>query len=339
MTVNSPSISVVVTTCEGNTTLVRCINSILACGYQDVEIIVVDNRPQTSSAAAVLEEHFANDARVRYARETRPGLSYARNAGLRLAEGEIVAFTDDDVVVDENWLRAIAQAFVPGVGCVTGLIMPLAIETPAQALFERFAGFGKGLERRCFELADSGEDRLFPYAPGAFGSGANTALRKSLAERLGGFDVKLGTGTIARGGEDLDLYIRLLLAGEKIVYEPAALLYHEHPSDPQGLRRRAFDYGVGLTAMLAKQLFGGPRRPLLRAAPAGISYLFDPRSRKNVSRGDGYPRKLVLLEVFGMLVGPFAYALSAYRPRPPRIGMKTGIPTAAHNPHDRQALR
>jgi GT2 family glycosyltransferase len=339
MTVDSPSISVVVTTCEGNTTLIRCINSILACDYKDAEVIVVDNRPQTSSATAALNEHFANDARVRYTREALPGLSYARNAGLRLADGEIVAFTDDDVVVDENWLQAIANAFVPGVGCVTGLIMPLVIDTPAQALFERFAGFGKGFERRCFELADRDEDRLFPYAPGTFGSGANTALRKSLAERLGGFDVKLGTGTVARGGEDLDLYIRLLLAGEKIVYEPAALLYHEHPSDAQGLRRRAFDYGVGLTAMLTKQLFDGPRRPLLRAAPAGISYLLDPKSRKNVSRGDGYPRKLVLLEAFGMLVGPFAYALSAYRPRPPRAGLRTAIPTVTHNPPDRQTLR
>ena len=292
MMAGSPSISVVVTTCAGSPSLVRCIRSILACDYKDVEVIVVDNRPRRSTASAVLAEHFARDARVRYAPEARRGLSYARNAGLELAEGEIVAFTDDDVVVDGGWLRAIAHAFAPAIGCVTGLIAPLATDTPTQALFEQFASFGKGLERHSFELADTREDRLFPYSAGAFGSGANTALRKSVALCLGGFDVKLGAGTAARGGEDLDMYIRLLLAGETIVYEPAAVLFHEHPSDRRGLRRRAFDYGVGLTAMLTKQLHSGPRLALLRAAPAGVGYLLDPRSRKNASRGAGYPRAL-----------------------------------------------
>ena len=120
MMAGSPSISVVVTTCAGSPSLVRCIRSILACDYKDVEVIVVDNRPRRSTASAVLAEHFARDARVRYAPEARRGLSYARNAGLELAEGEIVAFTDDDVVVDGGWLRAIAHAFAPAIGCVTG---------------------------------------------------------------------------------------------------------------------------------------------------------------------------------------------------------------------------
>ena len=149
---------------------------------------------------------------------------------------------------------------------------------------------------------------------------------------LGGFDVKLGAGTAARGGEDLDMYIRLLLAGETIVYEPAAVLFHEHPSDRRGLRRRAFDYGVGLTAMLTKQLHSGPRLALLRAAPAGVGYLLDPRSRKNASRGAGYPRALTMLEGLGMLLGPLAYALSAYRSRARRIHPRVTTPAAAHCP-------
>jgi O-antigen biosynthesis protein len=310
-----PLISVVVATCGNHSTLVRCVHSVLACDYENVEVIVVDNRPEAAAVSVVLAEHFADDARVKYVQEIRAGLSYARNKGLALAKGEFVVFTDDDVVVDGAWVRAIASAFTPGVSCVTGLIMPLAIDTPIQALFEQFAGFGKGLEHRSFQMADNHDDPLFPYAAGTFGSGANTALRRSVALRLGGFDVKLGAGTAACGGEDLDMYIKLLLAGEKIVYSPAAVLFHEHPSDQGGLRRRAFNYGVGLTAMLTKQMLTGPRLPLVRAAPAGVRYVLDARSRKNASRGADYPRTLTVLERFGMLAGPLAYALSARRSR------------------------
>ncbi len=310
-----PSISVVVTTCGDHSTLVRCIYTILACDYKNVEVIIVDNRPMIGTVGAVIGEHFAADPRVRYVQEARPGLSYARNAGLELAKGEIVAFTDDDVVVDAGWLQAIALSFTPGVSCVTGLIMPVAIDTPIQALFEQFAGFGKGFECRSFRYADIHNDPLFPYAAGMFGSGANTALLRSVALGLGGFDVHLGAGTAACGGEDLDMYIRLLLAGEQIVYSPAALLFHQHPSDGKGLRRRVFSYGVGLTAMLTKQLLAGPRLPLLRAAPAGVRYVLDSRSRKNASRDADYPLLLTILEWLGMLVGPFAYLLSVRQSR------------------------
>jgi GT2 family glycosyltransferase len=305
----------VITTCGNQSTLLRCVRSVLACDYEASEVIVVDNRPGLAATSALLAEHFSDDARVRYAAEPRAGLSHARNRGLVLAESELVAFTDEDVVVDLDWLRAIADGFTSGASCVTGLIRPLAIDTPAQSLFERFAGFGKGFERRSFETDEAIEDPLFPYAAGAFGSGANTALRRSVALGLGGFDVKLGAGTPACGGEDLDMYIRLLLAGERLVYSPAAVLYHEHPSRAAGLRRRVFSYGVGLTAMLTKQLITGPRLALLRAAPAGLRYVLDTRSRKNASRGSDYPRALTVLERLGMLAGPIAYALSAYRAR------------------------
>jgi GT2 family glycosyltransferase len=325
--VASPAITVVVTTCANAAALVRCVAAILACGYAPLEVVVVENRPDGSPTATELAERFGADARVRHVEEPRAGLSYARNAGLAHATGELVVFTDDDVIVDPGWLRAIAAAFAGGAGCVTGLIMPLAIDTPAQALFEQFAGFGKGFARRTFRLAEANGDPLFPYAAGSFGSGANTALRASVARRLGGFDVRLGAGTPACGGEDLDMYIRLLLAGEQIVYEPAALVFHEHPAQGSRLRRRGFDYGVGLTAMLTKQLLAGPRLPLLRAVPAGIRYIRDADSRKNASRGADYPRRLTALERLGMLAGPFAYASSRRRAR--RVARAAPSPSAS----------
>jgi GT2 family glycosyltransferase len=263
----------------------------------------------------------------------RPGLSNARNAGIGVARGEIVAFVDDDVVVDERWAHTVVGAFDdPSVGCVTGLIVPLSLGTREQALFDEFAGFGKGTEPQAFDLAAGRRDgTLFPYAAGTFGSGANTAIRTSIARALGGFDCRLGAGTPARGGEDLDMYVRLMLRGERLVYEPSAIVFHEHPDNREGVRERAFGYGVGLTAMLTRQLVAGPRLRLLRAIPAGIRHALDPRSRKNAGRSATYPRALTALERLGMAFGPIAYALSSRADRRalPAAAAEMFVPGAA----------
>jgi hypothetical protein len=153
--------------------------------------------------------------------------------------------------------------------------------------------------------------RLFPYACGEFGSGANTAVLAGPARAFGGFDVRLGAGTPAWGGEELDLYLRMLQAGHALVYEPAALLWHDHPDHPERLRSEAFHYGIGLTAMLTKHaLFGADRRDMLSRAAGGVRHILDPGSRKNAAKHAGYPRGLDALERAGMLLGPAAYLRS-----------------------------
>jgi GT2 family glycosyltransferase len=312
-----PGLSVIVATCAHDARTVRCVHALLACGYPELEVVVVENRPASSTVRATLAQEFPADDRVRVIDVPRPGLSNARNAGIDAACGEIVAFVDDDVVVDDRWADTVAQAFDdPSVGCVTGLIVPLSLGNSEQALFDEFAGFGKGLVTRVFELgAGRLEGPLFPYAAGTFGSGANTAIRTSIARELGGFESTLGAGTLARGGEDLDMYVRLLLCGQRLVYEPSAIVFHEHPCDREGVRQRAFGYGVGLTAMLSRQLVTGPRLPLLSAIPAGIRHALSPVSGKNAGRSVTYPRALTVLERLGMAYGPIAYARSALAAR------------------------
>jgi GT2 family glycosyltransferase len=309
------TVSVVVTTCSNPVPLERCVRSILACDYERLEVIVVENRPGSSATQDMLVDRFPNEPRLRFVEEPSPGLSTARNAGLAAAGGDVVAFTDDDVVVDPAWVRRFAQAFelTPDLACVTGLILPLELETDSQLLLEQYAGFGKGFDPRIYRLPESRDaDPLFPYTPGAIGSGANTVVRRDVARELGGFDDSLGTGTPAVGGEDLDLYLRLLRGGYALAYEPSAIVWHEHPDGDAKLRRQVYRYGVGLGATLAKQLVAGPkRRELVRAVPAGIRYARDPASRKNAGKGRDYPRRLDWLERLGMLAGPFAYLTSA----------------------------
>jgi GT2 family glycosyltransferase len=319
----SPSVSVVVPTCCNPGPLERCLRSVLASEYDDFEVIVVENRPASSTTARMLVERFPGERRLRYVEEPRPSASLARNAGLASAEGEIVAFTDDDVVVDPRWLRASVETLLSArdIACVTGLILPLELESETQLLLEQFAGFGKGFRRRTYRLPESwAEHPLLPYTAGALGSGASIVMLTEVARELGGFDPALGPATPAKGGEDLDLLARVLRTGHALSYEPRAIVWHEHPGGTARLRRQVYCYGVGLGAMLGKQLIAGPeRRDFLRAVPAGLRYLRDPGSRKNDGKPTGYPRHLTWLERWGMLIGPVLYVISALIARGRRL--------------------
>ena len=310
-----PAVSVVVPTCANPGPLERCLRSILRSEYPDFEVIVVENRPRSADTARMLVERFARESRLRYVEEPRPSASLARNAGLASAEGEIVAFTDDDVVVDPLWLRASAAPLTaaPPVACVTGLILPLELESDSQLLLEQFAGFGKGFEPKTYRLPEAREaNPLLPYAAGCLGSGASIVMWTAVARELGGFDPALGPATLARGGEDLDLLARVLRSGYALSYEPRAIVWHEHPGGSARLRRQVYSYGIGLGAMLGKQLIASPRRrDFVRAIPSGVRYLRDPGSRKNVGKPTAYPRGLTRLERCGMLVGPALYVVSA----------------------------
>jgi GT2 family glycosyltransferase len=314
-----PLISIVVATCANPELVVRCVEAIQSETRGTYEVVVVENRPRGSTVARVLREHFGGDERIRYVEEQRPGLACARNAGLRAARGELVAFTDDDVIVDSAWVPAIRGAFAaaPEVACVTGLILPLELETPAQLLIERFAGYGKGFAPRIYSLEKPPPDQpLFPYTAGYFGSGANMAFRTGFLRDIGGFDPILGTGTPARGGEDLDICIRVLGAGAQLAYEPRAIIWHCHPDTAAHLRRRAFDYGTALGAMVSKHILSGPNRwTIFSRIPQGIRYYTDPASRKNAARGSAFPRGLARLERVGLLYGPLAYLASRVEAR------------------------
>lgn len=315
--VGEPLISVVIATCADAERVLTSVRSVLACAYDAVDIVVVENRPRRSKTRNALREAFPHEPRVRIIDVPRPGLAHARNSGLQAARGEIVAFLDDDVEVDPGWAHAISRAFAStNADCVTGLIAPRSLESEEQILFEQLAVLDKGDSPRLFRLGEATRDgHLFPYAAGIFGSGANIAVRTAVARKLGGFDVVLGAGTRAGGGEDLDFFVRLILGGHAIYYEPAAVVAHEHPSDRAALRIRAFKYGLGLSAMLMGQFVRGPRVRLARALPAGLSYARDPASRKNAGRDPRYPRELRALEWLGMLIGPVAWLWSAFSAR------------------------
>ncbi|CAN3126950.1 glycosyltransferase family 2 protein [Mycobacterium sp. smrl_JER01] len=251
--VPTPAITVVICTRDRVAMLQTALDSVLALEYPNFEVIVVDNAAATDATRRHVEA--LGDPRVRVIEEPRPGLSRARNAGLLAAAGDVVAFTDDDVVVDRHWLSAVARGFTRGraVSCVSGLVPAAELRTPAQAYFDSRVGWSECMSVRVFDRADPPADiPLFPFAVGHYGTGANFAVDRDVLLRLGGFDEALGAGSPTGGGEDLDMFFRVLRAGGQLVYDPAAVVWHRHRASGDGLAAQSRTYGVGLGAWIAK---------------------------------------------------------------------------------------
>jgi GT2 family glycosyltransferase len=316
---SASGVTVVVCTIGEDPRLVQTVRSLLDQTHERLEVVVVDNRPDTGRVARLLAG--LEDPRLRLLTQPRVGLSAARNAGVAAAGHDLVMFTDDDAFADPDWVSSLVQPFDrhPEVVCVTGLVLPAEIATPAQALFEEFGGFDKGFTRKVWVGLDRpGLDLLgergaggvlFPFSAGVFGSGNNMAFRVDWLRSHGAFDEALGAGTATRGGEDLDAFLRVMLAGDVLVYEPRAIVRHHARGDMSALRQQMFGYGSGMAAVIAKHLLQSPGRAaqILRRLPAGLGRLLGSGSEKNEARTAGYPRDLVRAELSGYLAGPALY--------------------------------
>ncbi|WP_446039521.1 glycosyltransferase [Streptomyces sp. SID1121] len=338
-----PRATVVVATRERAGQLARALDSLLAQDHPDFQVLVVDNAPVTTATRDLVQGRYAG--RVDYVLEPVPGLAVAHNRGGAAARGEVLAFTDDDVVADPHWLTALTEPFAadPRLGCVTGLILPARLTTPAQILLESHGGFAKGFTQRLYDpAAPPADEPLFPFTAGSFGSGANMAFRAQVLASVGGFDPATGTGTPARGGDDLYAFVRVLSAGHRLRYTPGALVWHHHRETWEDLRNQAYGYGAGLTAYLTAILV---RRPallpsLLRKLPRGLAHARTitahragpdggaapgggPAGRPTTSTAPGvhgaqthpWPRSLSRLERRGMLHGPLGYLKARLRQR------------------------
>ncbi|HMS76243.1 glycosyltransferase family 2 protein [Gordonia sp. (in: high G+C Gram-positive bacteria)] len=248
-----PPMSVVLCTRERPEDLRGALDSLLRVDYPEFEIIVVDNAPVTDGTERVVATF--DDPRVRRIVEPVAGLSMARNAGIRAARHDIIAYTDDDVVADPGWLRGLAAGFAcaDDVGCVAGLVPSGELRTLPQAYFDWRVSWGDNIEPRVYRLSDPPDDvPLFPFQIGRFGTGANFAVRREVIVDLGLFDERLGAGTATRGGEDLDVFFRVLASGHSLAIEPASIIWHRHRSDNDALLSQARGYGTGLGAWLTK---------------------------------------------------------------------------------------
>jgi GT2 family glycosyltransferase len=309
---HAPFASVVIVTRDRTESLAACLDSIVKLNYPSFEVVVVDNAPSTNATKELLERRYGGDMDPQVRRVREDGsLAAARNRGLSEARASIVAFADDDVVVDRWWLLELVRSFDSDrIACVTGMIVPAELETQSQAWLEQYGGFNKGVRRRLFDLHDNRpNDKLFPYAAGMFGSGANMAFRTDVLRKLRGFDPATAPPSLPYGFEDVAAFFDVITAGYTLAYQPAALVHHRHHRDYASLQRLTYRYGLGLGAYLARAVVEEPPRfvELVRLLPRGLAYLLDPASPKNAAKRPDYPAKLTWVERKGLLFGPVAY--------------------------------
>ena len=321
-----PRVSVIVPTAmTRGEQLQACITSLDALDYPDYEVIVVDNRRG---------EHLPIDlAGVSVVRERRPGLSAARNAGLAEATGDIIAYTDDDVEVDSNWLRAITAPFVedPRTAIVTGSVLPYELETDAQLWFEEYYGalLGREYAPVRFERTGlfaikrtaltTGAERVYSiYKTDELGIGANMALRASVLRDLGGFDLALGAGTPSGAGEETAVFIELLMKRHALVFEPSAIVWHKHRDTFTALEQQTYSYGVGMTAMFAALLLHKPVHflGLALVLPAWLRLRLNPGSGLDaVVDEDPFRASLDQRRRNGLVRGPLTYLRGTWMQR------------------------
>jgi glycosyltransferase involved in cell wall biosynthesis len=219
-----PQVSVIMCTYNRGELLDDAVRSVLAQPYLTprFELIVIDNN-STDRTRETIERFAREDRRVRYAFELQQGLSFARNAGIRHATAPIVAFTDDDVRVEPDWVASIVRAFAqnPQADMLGGRVLPVwPAEPPAWLTAEHWSPLA---------LADHGDQVIKVTADHAICLvGANLAVRRSVFDEVGFFatDFQRVKDTIG-SLEDHEFLLRVLRTGREGVYDPRVVVHAE----------------------------------------------------------------------------------------------------------------
>ncbi len=240
-------ISVVVSTRNRPEMVIRCVRSIVAAATKDLtELIVVD---QSTGPRADLEKvvgpksartfgftHIATDT---------VGLSRSRNIGIAASCGELVAATDDDCVVEPDWVAAIAAAFKksPDLTVLCGRVMPMGEAPPG--MFP-------------VSVRTSATFAVLPRSadPSKFGSGNNLVFKRDALEAVGGYDERLGAGTPVPSADDSELLYRFMHAGAYMVYDPAPTVQHESWRGSEETLKLAWNYAIGSAVYLTREVVG-----------------------------------------------------------------------------------
>jgi glycosyltransferase involved in cell wall biosynthesis len=221
--VNPPDISVVVCTYNRATLLTRTIESLFAqqAGEASFEILVVDNNSRDNTPDIVVALQKKSPVTLRYVPETRQGNAYARNTGVENSRATIVAFLDDDVVADENWIRTIKSAFDRDdrLSFVGGKVLPLwESEPPSWLTRAQWAPLA---------LLDYGDEEKEIAGQMPLGLlTANIAFKKELFTEIGSFSASLQRVKDSIGSmEDTEFLMRVCRSGRTGRYLPELITW------------------------------------------------------------------------------------------------------------------
>lgn len=213
----------------------------------DYELVVVDNG-STDATRVIVAECIAllppqHSGRFHYCYESRPGLSNARNAALKMASGDVLVFIDDDILPDADWLNEIAKEFSAdsSIALLGGRVLLANEHLQPVGVIAREA-------RQIFTQPDGA----------AMVIGANFAFRREVLKQVGGFDPRLGAGGAFAAGEAVDFLYRAIKAGFNLLYAPNVIVYHNHDrTTHEQACKLEYNYGQGAVAYFLKHIFSG----------------------------------------------------------------------------------
>lgn len=239
-------ISVILCTRDRGDRVLSTVRSILRNAYPRYEILIVD---QSRDPIGKLLGDLLEDSRIRYYSVSEVGLSRGRNFGVSMSRGDIVACTDDDCEVFEDWMDRLTASFDMDerIQIVFGSVYAAEIEKERRSMIPHY------LVPKIF-VAKTMDDKARVH-----GMGACMAFRRKVWIKLSGFDPFLGAGTLLPSAEENDFAFRALDAGFWVLETPLARV--RHYGDPPGgdPNRRIAGYMLGTGAMFAKHLrLGAP---------------------------------------------------------------------------------
>jgi glycosyltransferase involved in cell wall biosynthesis len=280
-----PDLSLIICTRNRCAQLARCFEAVQRIEFDRFwELIVVNNGSDDATAIVIQKFIKTVSFPVHQVFEPKPGLGNARNAGVAIARGKILAFTDDDCYPEADFLSRVWSAFrSAALGYISGRIL---LHDPADLPISTNA---------------STEPVFFPAKtfinPGAV-QGANMAFRREVLDDIGGFDPLFGAGSVFPA-EDLDAASRASATGWDGLYCPDVVVHHHHGRRQSDAPRMWRSYGLGIGACYMKLFLQGSEHLRL------VRFVY------YVHRRDRCPRGFILWEVLGAAKYAYVHAVQA----------------------------
>jgi glycosyltransferase involved in cell wall biosynthesis len=240
----TPQISIIIPTRNRSGKLLMALNSLSNMHIPELislEIVIIDNNSEDNTKYVIEAFIEKTDLNVRYVFENMKGLSYARNNGIKIANGEFIVFIDDDVIVHKNYIAELFK--LVNKGKKFGMI------------FGQARIYSLNLHR--LSIKDVGYEEIYKYPciPWIIGNGNNMVISKTTINEIGYFDIRLGAGTKIGSAEDTDYVYRVLRSGMEIIYSPNLLIHHNHDRIlPDQINRVKYNYAKGRGAFYCKYI-------------------------------------------------------------------------------------
>lgn len=280
---------------------IKCL-SYQSLKFDNWELIIVDNN-SSDDTKKIIDDYTSIFPNINYKYQPKQGLSYARNLGIISATGSIIVFTDDDVLPEINWLEKIQNNMeVYNCDACGGYIYPKWEIAPPSWLTEKFYGF------LALKIEDNGPRKLSQFDEMPFG--ANMIFKKTVFSKYGYFDTSKGRkGNVLAGGEDIEMFDRIISKGCVVYYFPNIKVAHKIEAfrvKKSYFRRWRFEGSINIAKTSnfehAKSIFGIPIYLLNQTLQSIIKSLF---FAIKMPSDVAFRQEIITWHFFGLVVGLF----------------------------------